>query len=170
MSETSTKAAIAVAVIGAIGAIGAAVITHGGSDSGSTTGSGTTGTTGATGSTDTGETNPRPGVPESYQGTWSGAITVPGPTGVQTIPIVYRLGPGHLGDVIGAFQQTQCAGQIVYESGTGPLELTDQTTNNPSGWCAPTAMSKVALVDQRTLSVTLYSGNVIVGQGSLNRP
>ncbi len=57
----------------------------------------------------------------------------------------------------------------MYESGTGPLELTDLTTVDPDGQCASSTRSDVVLVDAQTLSITLFSGTDVIGQGSLAR-
>ncbi|MGH3913434.1 MAG: hypothetical protein ACRDTC_08490 [Pseudonocardiaceae bacterium] len=110
------------------------------------------------------------GVPEGYQGTWSGSLTLAVGNTAETHPFIYQIGPGRAGEVVGTFQQPQCAGQVVYESGTGPIQFTDQVTNNPYNWCAPSTLARAVLVDSKTLSISLFSGDVVVGQGVLSKP
>lgn len=163
MPETSAKVAIAVAAVSAVGAIVVAYITAPSKpeppqppDPSNTM-------------TMTTQRAVTQGVPGEYQGTWSGSFTVAIGGTTLTEQLIYQIGPGRAGEVVGTFQQPQCAGRIVYESGTGPIEFTDQATSNPNNFCAESTRARAVLVDSKTLSVTLFSGNVVVGQAIVGK-
>ncbi len=169
MPETSAKVAILVAVISSIGAIAAALVaaSHNPDPPHPPTPPSTSETPPSI--SETPPLTPQ-GVPEEYQGTWVGVLTLAVGNTAGTEQLAYQIGPGRAGEVVGTFQQPQCAGRVVYESGTGPIQFTDQTINNPYGWCSPSVLARAVLVNSNTLSLSLFSGNVVIGQGILRKP
>jgi hypothetical protein len=101
-------------------------------------------------------------LPDEYQGTWYGALTVSTGQGVETVRVIFHIGPGYAGDVVGTFQQPGCSGRVIYDSGWGPVRFIDQLTNG--GPCVPTILARAVLVGPKHLSLMLYDGAAIVGQ------
>jgi hypothetical protein len=103
-------------------------------------------------------------VPSDYLGTWRGTVIF---TGFGLNPYAIQIGPGVLGDIIGSWQEPQCSGNVRYVSGDGPAQLILTANNNP-GQCEESAKIQVERSGSTLLNVKVFSGNKIVGEGSLS--